>query len=90
MKIAIIPARGGSKLIPKKNIKTFAGKPMIAHAILNAKETGLFAHIIVPTDDEEVSKFIIQGGEITFTHPSELVDHHSVTGPHCGWEGFFN
>lgn len=53
MKIAIIPARGGSKRIPRKNIKDFCGKPMIAWSIEAAKASGLFDHIIVSTDDAE-------------------------------------
>ena len=56
MNIAIIPARGGSKRIPRKNIKVFADKPMIAHAITVAKLSGLFDHIIVSTDDEEIAE----------------------------------
>ena len=56
LNIAVIPARGGSKRIPRKNIKLFAGKPMIAYAINAAKESGLFEHIIVSTDDEEIAQ----------------------------------
>jgi pseudaminic acid cytidylyltransferase len=51
--VAIIPARGGSKRIPRKNIKDFHGKPMIAYPISVALESGLFDRIIVSTDDEE-------------------------------------
>lgn len=54
MKIAIIPARGGSKRIPRKNIKDFCGKPMIAYAIKAAKESNLFDRVIVSTEDKEV------------------------------------
>ena len=56
MNIAIIPARGGSKRIPRKNIKDFCGKPMIAYAITAAKKSGLFEHIVVSTDDKEIAQ----------------------------------
>lgn len=56
MRIAIIPARGGSKRIPRKNIKLFAGKPMITHAIGIAQNSGLFDHIVVSTDDGEIAR----------------------------------
>ena len=56
MNIAIIPARGGSKRIPRKNIKLFRDKPMIAWAIEAAKESGNFDHIIVSSDDSEIIK----------------------------------
>jgi N-acylneuraminate cytidylyltransferase len=53
--IAIIPARGGSQRIPRKNIKDFYGQPIIAYSIQKAKESGLFDHIVVSTDDDEIS-----------------------------------
>jgi pseudaminic acid cytidylyltransferase len=82
MNIAIIPARGGSKRIPRKNIKIFAGKPMIAHAITAAKASGLFAHVIVSTDDEEISKIANHwGAETPFVRPKELADDHTPTVP---------
>ena len=56
MNVAVIPARGGSKRIPRKNIKEFCGKPMIAWPIEVAKESGLFEHIIISTDDEEIAE----------------------------------
>ena len=55
MKIAVIPARGGSKRIPRKNIKSFAGKPMIGYAIGAALDSGLFDRVVVSTDDDEIS-----------------------------------
>ena len=55
MKIAIIPARGGSKRIPKKNIRDFCGKPIIAYSIDTALKSQLFDHVIVSTDDEEIA-----------------------------------
>jgi pseudaminic acid cytidylyltransferase len=82
MNIAIIPARGGSKRIPRKNIKTFAGKPMIAHAITAALESKLFDHVIVSTDDEEIATIALQwGAEIPFKRPHELADDFTPTVP---------
>jgi len=73
MKIAIIPARGGSKRIPKKNIKEFCGKPMIAWSIEAAKESNLFDHIIVSTDDDEIAEVAVHwGAEVPFKRPDEL------------------
>ncbi len=54
MKVAIIPTRGGSKRIPRKNIKEFNGKPIIAWAIIAAQESELFDHIVVSTDADEI------------------------------------
>jgi len=60
--LAIIPARGGSKRIPRKNIKEFVGKPIIAYSIEIAIKSGLFKDIMVSTDDEEIAKVAIQYG----------------------------
>lgn len=82
MKIAVIPARGGSKRIPRKNIKNFCGKPMIAYAIDAAKESGLFERIVVSTEDEEVRKVALTyGAEIPFSRPRELADDYTPTVP---------
>jgi pseudaminic acid cytidylyltransferase len=82
MNIAIIPARGGSKRIPRKNIKMFAGKPMIAHAITAAKMSGLFDRIVVSTDDNEITGIAKEwGAETPFLRPSELADDHTLTVP---------
>jgi pseudaminic acid cytidylyltransferase len=82
MKLAVIPARGGSKRIPRKNIREFAGKPMIAHAISAARQTGLFEHVVVSTDDEEVTRIAREwGAEIPFTRPAELADDYTPTVP---------
>jgi len=79
--IAIIPARGGSKRIPKKNIRPFHGKPIIAYSIENAKESGLFDRIIVSTDDEEIAAVALEwGAEIPFLRPKELADDHTGSG----------
>ena len=82
MNIAIIPARGGSKRIPRKNIREFAGKPMIAHAIDAAHRSGLFDRIVVSTDDEEISTIAkIHGAEVPFMRPAELADDFVGTTP---------
>ena len=82
MNIAIIPARGGSKRIPRKNIREFAGKPMIAHAISAAKQSGLFDHVIISTDDAEIARIAIEwGAETPFIRPAELADDYTATVP---------
>lgn len=71
--IAIIPARGGSKRIPGKNIKFFFGKPIIAYSIIAAKETGLFDRIIVSTDANEIGRVAKKfGAEVPFIRPAEI------------------
>ena len=80
MKIAVIPARGGSKRIPRKNIKNFCGKPMIAWSIEAAKASALFDRIIVSTDDAEITDIAKQwGAEVPFMRPVELSDDHAGT-----------
>lgn len=82
MKIAIIPARGGSKRIPRKNIKQFCGKPMIYWPIKAALESKLFDHIIVSTDDPEIAEISRQcGAETPFLRPANLSDDHTATRP---------
>lgn len=82
MRIAIIPARGGSKRIPRKNIKPFAGKPMIAYAIEAARDSGAFDHIVVSTDDAEIADIARQyGAETPFVRPPELADDFTPTVP---------
>jgi pseudaminic acid cytidylyltransferase len=82
MNIAIIPARGGSKRIPRKNIREFCGKPMIAYAITAAKESGLFEHIVVSTDDEEIARIArAWGAETPFVRPNELANDDTATVP---------
>jgi pseudaminic acid cytidylyltransferase len=78
--IAIIPARGGSKRIPRKNIKTFCGKPMIAWSIDSAKLSGLFDYIFVSTDDDEIADVAKKNGaEVPFIRPKDLSDDFSGT-----------
>ena len=80
MNIAIIPARGGSKRIPRKNIKEFCGKPMIAWSIEAAKTSGLFDRIIVSTDDTEIAEVAKQwGAEVPFLRPEELSNDYAGT-----------
>lgn len=82
MKLAVIPARGGSKRIPRKNIKLFGGKPMIAWSIEAARLSGCFEHIIVSTDDAEIAEVAItHGAEVPFMRPTELSDDHTGTTP---------
>lgn len=82
MNIAIIPARGGSKRIARKNIRFFDGKPMIAYAIEAAKKSELFSHILVSTDDAEISAVAQDyGAEIPFSRPVDLADDHTPTAP---------
>ncbi|TKI71036.1 pseudaminic acid cytidylyltransferase [Sulfurimonas crateris] len=79
--VAIIPARGGSKRIPKKNIKDFHGLPLIAYSIKAALESNLFEKIIVTTDDEEIAKIAKEyGAEVPFLRPKELSDDFTGTG----------
>lgn len=80
MKIAIIPARGGSKRIPRKNIKSFCGKPMIAWSIEAARSSGLFERVIVSTDDTEIAEVARQWGtEVPFMRPVELSNDYAAT-----------
>jgi pseudaminic acid cytidylyltransferase len=80
--IAVIPARGGSKRIPRKNIRLFAGRPMIAHAISSAYQSRLFKHVIVSTDDPEIAAIALEeGAEVPFSRPAELADDYTPTVP---------
>ncbi|MFT4089218.1 MAG: pseudaminic acid cytidylyltransferase [Asticcacaulis sp.] len=80
-RIAIIPARGGSKRIPQKNIRLFYGNPMLAYSLEAAKASGLFDRIIVSTDDDAIAKLAVDyGAEAPFVRPPELSDDHTGTG----------
>lgn len=82
MKAAIIPARGGSKRIPRKNIKSFCGKPIIAWSIEAAIASGCFDRIIVSTDDSEIAAVSTAlGAEVPFYRPAELAGDHAGTMP---------
>lgn len=91
MRLAIIPARGGSKRIPRKNINQFGGRPMIAWSIAAAKKSGCFDRIIVSTDDQEIANVAEEyGAEAPFMRPRELSDDYTGTIPviaHAiGWQ----
>ena len=80
MKIAIIPARGGSKRIPRKNIKPFHGKPMIAYSIEAAVVSGCFDKVIVSTDDAEIAEVAKKyGAEVPFLRPVDISDDYATT-----------
>lgn len=82
MNIAVIPARGGSKRIPRKNVKPFCGKPMIAWSIEAARDSGCFDRILVSTDDDEIAEIAeAYGAEAPFRRPAELSDDHTPTVP---------
>lgn len=82
MNVCVIPARGGSKRIPRKNIKEFCGKPIIAYPIEAARQSGLFEKIIVSTDDSEIAKVAESfGAEVPFVRPKELSDDFTGTTP---------
>ena len=82
MNIAVIPARGGSKRIPRKNIKLFCGKPMIAWSIEAAVESGCFDRVIVTTDDAEIAAVAKEwGADVPFMRPPELSDDFAGTIP---------
>lgn len=79
MNIAIIPARGGSKRIPGKNIREFCGKPMIAYSIEAAQNSGCFERIMVSTDDAAVAAVAVKyGAEAPFLRPAALSDDHTA------------
>ena len=77
-RVAILPARGGSKRIPRKNILDFEGKPMLAWPIAAALDSGLFDKVVVSTDDAEVAAVArAHGAETPFFRPAELADDHT-------------
>ena len=79
-KLCIIPARGGSKRIPRKNIKDFLGKPIIAYSIEAAIKCGLFDEVMVSTDDEEIAKIARQyGAKVPFMRSEKNSDDYSST-----------
>ncbi|MBQ1849868.1 MAG: pseudaminic acid cytidylyltransferase [Lachnospiraceae bacterium] len=79
-KLAIITARGGSKRIPRKNIKPFLGKPIIAYSIEAALQSGIFDTVMVSTDDEEIAEIAKQyGAEVPFLRSAEASNDHATT-----------
>lgn len=90
MIVAVIPARGGSKRIPKKNIKEFFGKPIISYSIRAAIDSQLFDKVIVSTDCENIAQVAIKyGAEVPFMRPEELsgdfLGTHEVVGHALKW-----
>ncbi len=82
MIVAIIPARGGSKRIPQKNIRKFCGAPIIKYSIDAARDSGVFDRIIVSTDCDKIAEVAINcGAEVPFRRPIELSDDHTPTAP---------
>jgi N-acylneuraminate cytidylyltransferase len=80
MKLAMIPARGGSKRIPRKNIKFFHGQPIIAYSIHAALQSAEVDRVIVSTDDEEIATGArTYGAEAPFIRPTALSDDHATT-----------
>ena len=80
MRMCVIPARGGSKRIPRKNIRLFSGKPMIYWPIQAAKESGCFDYIMVSTDDDEIADVSKEcGADVPFKRPIEIADDRSGT-----------
>jgi N-acylneuraminate cytidylyltransferase len=80
MRVAVIPARGGSKRIPRKNIRQFAGKPIIIWPIKVALSSGLFDQVVVSTDDAEIAEVARAAGALVpFTRPENLSDDYADT-----------
>jgi pseudaminic acid cytidylyltransferase len=80
--LCVIPARGGSKRIPRKNVRSFAGKPIIVWSIEAARATGVFDAIVVSTDDDEIAEIAVAAGaDVPFRRPPELSNDHTPTIP---------
>ncbi len=80
MNVAVIPARGGSKRIPRKNIRKFSGKPIIAYSIEKALLSNLFDKVIVSTDNDEINSIAKQfGAEVPFKRSAQLSDDYAGT-----------
>ena len=79
-RLAVITARGGSKRIPRKNIKPFCGKPILAYSVEAALDAGIFHTVMVSTDDEEIAGLARQyGAEVPFFRSEETSNDHAVT-----------
>ena len=80
MPVALIPARGGSKRIPRKNIKDFCGRPIISWTIQRVIDSGLYEQVIVSTDDEEIASVAMDSGaKVNGLRPASLSSDHSTT-----------
>ena len=85
MSLCVIPARGGSKRIPLKNIRAFHGRPMIGWSIAAARASGLFDRVVVSTDDAGIAEVALaEGAEVPFLRPAELANDHAATVPVIG------
>ncbi|MDQ7075189.1 MAG: pseudaminic acid cytidylyltransferase [Gammaproteobacteria bacterium] len=81
MTVCVIPARGGSKRIARKNLREFCGKPMLVWSIEAALESGCFAAVMLSTEDEEIAELArAHGAEVPFVRPAELADDYATTG----------
>jgi CMP-N,N'-diacetyllegionaminic acid synthase len=79
--LGIIPARGGSKRTPRKNVKLLAGKPLIAHTILAALKSNLITRVVVSTEDAEIAKVAMEYGAEVIARPDELAIDTAKTAP---------
>jgi pseudaminic acid cytidylyltransferase len=80
--VAVIPARGGSKRLPGKNIRNFLGRPVISYAIAAARRSELFSRIVVSTDCPRIAEVAVSlGADVPFMRPAELADDHCGTFP---------
>lgn len=80
MRLAVVPARGGSRRIPRKNVRPFCGRPMLAWTIEAARSSGLFDRVLVSTDDSEIADVATAwGAECPFVRPAALADDHAST-----------
>ena len=80
MRLAVIPARGGSRRIPRKNVRLFCGRPMMAWPIETARDSGLFDRVIVSTDDADIAAAAArEGADCPFVRPAALADDHATT-----------
>jgi pseudaminic acid cytidylyltransferase len=80
MRLVVIPARGGSKRIPRKNVRNFCGKPMLAWSIQAALDSGCIDRVIVSTDDDEIAEVALRyGAEVPFMRPANLADDYTGT-----------
>lgn len=76
MKICVIPARGGSKRIPRKNVRPFCGRPIVEYSIEAAITSGMFDHVVVSTDDDEIARIsLLAGADVPFRRPDGLANN---------------
>ena len=81
MNVAVIPARGGSKRIPRKNLRDFNGLPILAYSIRAARQSGCIDRVIVSTDDPEIADLARRyGADVPFTRPPDISDDHAPLG----------